>query len=538
MTRLLGSPGATERERADFVSIQSPEPRVIARASAYPSDTIPALGALLDELAEKGVRYCLWKSNIRLRAALAGETDLDLLVERDQGLLFREILGRHRLKPLMPHRASAHPGMEHFLGMDGASGRLFHLHVHYQLVLGEQYVKNYRLPMESQVLSSVRLVDGVPVPIAAVELSILAVRALLKYRGRDGVKDVLGIRSPGIPEGIQNEIAWLLAQTTVAEVRAILEGSGAPVPKDVVSQLLETITRSPRSGYTFLLLRSRLRRAMRPFRRRSRPGATIEYWRTKRRRRRLRRLSLQVGMTPFAGGLTIALVGADGSGKSTVADGLARWLSWKLEVRVKYLGSNMPSPRGDLVYLAFRALRRVHRAVSKSLGPGSRVVRWIGSMRDFTLALHCLAIGRDRARRYRDGESDIQAGRVVIFDRFPLETLSSQSRHRALDGPRISRAFGESTGPVKRALAGAEERIYKGFRLPDYLVVLDVSPEVSADRKPDHSLEILREKSRAAIELAALAEMRYGPAGMVKVDANLPLPHVLQEIKRRIWDVL
>jgi len=32
--------------------------------------------------------------------------------------------------------------------------------------------------------------------------------------------------------------------------------------------------------------------------------------------------------------------------------------------------------------------------------------------------------------------------------------------------------------------------------------------------------------------------MRYGSAGMVKVDANLPLPQVLLEIKRRIWDVL
>jgi len=140
------------------VSIQTPGPRLIAGVSDYPSDTIPALGALLDELAEKGVRYCLWKSNIRLRAGLAGETDLDLLVDREYGLQLREILGRHRLKQLMPHKASAHAGMEHFLGMDEASGRLFHLHVHYQLVLGEQYVKNYRLPMESQVLGSVRFV--------------------------------------------------------------------------------------------------------------------------------------------------------------------------------------------------------------------------------------------------------------------------------------------------------------------------------------------------------------------------------------------
>jgi hypothetical protein len=243
-------------------------------------------------------------------------------------------------------------------------------------------------------------------------------------------------------------------------------------------------------------------------------------------------------MTPFAGGLTLALVGADGSGKSTVADALSRWLSWKVDVRVKYLGSNIPSPQADGLYWAFRALRRLHRAVSLHLKPGAIVGRWIGSMRDTMLALHHLAMGRDRARRYRDGQADAKVGRVVIFDRFPLESLSSEYRHRTLDGPRISRAFGESTGPLRQALAGAEERIYKSFGLPDYLFVLDVSPEVSAYRKPDHSPELIREKSRAAVELAELAEMRNASVRVIKVDANRPLVHVLREIQRKLWDVL
>lgn len=520
------------------MSSQTPGPRLITRVSAYPSETIPALGALLDQLAEAGVGYCLWKSNIRLREALAGQTDLDLLVDREDGASLRKLLSRHRLKVLRPHGASAHDGMEHFLGMDEASGRLFHLHVHYQLVLGEQYVKNYRLPMESQVLSSVRLLDGVPVPSAALELSILAVRALLKYRGRDVVKDVLKIRSPGIPEAIQDEIAWLLNQTTPAEARAALEERRCPVPGPVVSQLLATVSQSPRAGYTLLLLRTRLRRAIRPFRRRSTLRATLVYWQATQRRRRLRRRSLQVRMTPSAGGLMIALVGADGSGKSTVAGALAEWLSWKLDVRVNYLGTNVPSPLGDRLYLAFRGLRRAQRALGNNLGQESRIVRWIGSMRDTTLALHYLVIGHDRARRYRHGRSDAQEGRVVIFDRFPLEFLSSQRRHRALDGPRIWRTSGESTGPVRRALAGAEERIYKRFGLPDTLIVLDVSPEVSVDRKPDHSLEIVREKSRAAVELAAIAEMRLGAVRVCKVDANRPLAQVMLEIKRKLWDVI
>ncbi len=68
--------------------------------------------------------------------------------------------------------------------------------------------------------------------------------------------------------------------------------------------------------------------------------------------------------------------------------------------------------------------------------------------------------------------------------------------------------------------------------------MLNVSPDVSLDRKPDHSLEILREKSRAAVELGALAEMRNESVRVFKVDANLPLDHVILEIKRVLWDVL
>jgi thymidylate kinase len=243
-------------------------------------------------------------------------------------------------------------------------------------------------------------------------------------------------------------------------------------------------------------------------------------------------------MTPMAGGLTVALVGADGSGKSTAAGALERWLGWKVDVRVYYLGSKAPSRQTRWLTVAFRALRRAHRAVSRWRVVGSHAARPIGSLRDTALALRYLTIGRDRVRRHRAGQGDAQGGRVVIFDRFPLESLSSDDLHRALDGPKISRALGAPMGRVRRALARAEERMYRAFGVPDYLVVLGVRPEISAGRKPDHEFEVLEVKSRAALELAALAEGSSEPVGVIRVDANLPLEDVLLEIKRRLWVVL
>jgi hypothetical protein len=494
------------------------------------------LAALLHELDAAGIRYCSWKSNQHLAEGLSGVTDLDLLIDRRNAAAFRAIAARHRVKPLLPPRHGAFPAMEHLLGFDAPTGRLFHLHVHYQLVLGERYVKNYRLPIEEAFLDRTVELHGVPVPQPAIELSVLAVRTLLKYRARDVVKDVLRIRSPGVPEETLAEIRWLLERTTVEEVRRTLRTMGNPLPADVVSGLVEIVTSSRRSGYTLLRLRTRLRGRMKPYRRRGRVRASAEYvWTLWRRRGWFRRRPVASGMLPVGGGIAIGVVGADGSGKSTVTTALAQWLSWKLEVAVLYMGSKEPSRASRFLYLTFRALRRGHRTMAGR--PGSVVARSIAWTRDLALALHHLSIGRDRLRRWRRGRREAAAGHVVIFDRFPLESLGSALDHRLLDGPQMGSSLNGSRSRVVRSLSRAEVRMYRGFGVPDQLVVLDVRPEVAVRRKPDHVPETLAVKARAALELAAVAESS-GTGRVSRVDANRPLDVVLMETKRTVWDVL
>ena len=47
---------------------------------------------LFRSLNERGIRYCLWKSNIRQEEGMRGETDLDLLVDREHIAAFRQTL--------------------------------------------------------------------------------------------------------------------------------------------------------------------------------------------------------------------------------------------------------------------------------------------------------------------------------------------------------------------------------------------------------------------------------------------------------------
>ena len=133
--------------------------------------------ALFARLEELGVRYCHWKSTPSLATALAGRTDLDLLVEREDADRFSEAARELGFKPFISHASRRFPAVEDLLGYDAATGRLIHLHVYYQLILGEHYVKNHRLPFERALIASSSLRDGVRVPAPELEVAILALIA-------------------------------------------------------------------------------------------------------------------------------------------------------------------------------------------------------------------------------------------------------------------------------------------------------------------------------------------------------------------------
>ena len=130
------------------------------------------------------IQYVHWKSNSHLDAALNGETDLDLLVSQKDAQQFRKITFEHGFKQMISSPEKQFPGLEDYLGFDPESGRLIHLHIHYRLIIGKQYAKNYHLPLEECLLASHQVVGGVKTSSVEWELAFLIVRALLKIKDR------------------------------------------------------------------------------------------------------------------------------------------------------------------------------------------------------------------------------------------------------------------------------------------------------------------------------------------------------------------
>ena len=96
---------------------------------------------LLADFEREGIAYCYWKSSRRVRAALASKTDLDLLVDYADRQTVERLLAYRGYKFFRPVASRDHPALASYFGYDDLTGRLVHVHLHFNLVSGEALLR-------------------------------------------------------------------------------------------------------------------------------------------------------------------------------------------------------------------------------------------------------------------------------------------------------------------------------------------------------------------------------------------------------------
>lgn len=498
---------------------------------------LPTLAELFLALDERGVRYCHWKSNQHLGASLAGETDLDLLVDRQDVQALASVLAATSFKRFHSVAARAYPGIESYLGLDSGTGTLLHLHVHYQLTLGETDLKGYRLPWERQLLAR-RIRDeptGIHVADPDMELLLLVLRAALKARHRDYLRQWLGRTCWS--GAAAREFRWLVERACPDRLeecaRALI---GEPAARLLVAMLAD--------GVPDLRRLAAFRRAITPslhlFRTYGPLAATTRRWVREAGRIWSNRMTRRgQNRTPSKrvlpqGGALIAIIGVDGSGKSTLVEAITAWLSPITDTIPIYLGSGTGP-----VSLSRRALQRVARMVRAAGGRtrGTAVQSAMSEPRGHSGSalttsgelLWLLSLARERNRRTRRIARARNLGMIVICDRFP------QSRFPGFnDGPAFSHWLDHRFWPL-RAAARRERAAIHGAEAqsPDLVIRLSVDAEIAAQRRPEMSVEQLRER------IAILEFIPFGKeSSAARIDASMPQAQVLLAVKRVIWQWL
>ena len=299
--------------------------------SVQSNDTEPAgsskavIRSLFNSLERKSIRYCHWKSNIRLEDTLAAAEDIDLLVDQRDARLFHAALLENGFKLTQSRSGIGHPGVFHALGLDEASAELVHVHAYFQIVTGDSLAKSYRLPIERSLLEQTRYLHGVRVPTPEAELVLFALRIALKHIGP--IEILMANRHY---RTVSRELGWLREAANAERAEALCTAWFPSIDPPLFRQLLDAIE-AERAVARRVVLGWRVAWRLRGLRRLSPMlGAVSRLWRVLsllvKRFRRRRDLVLQTG------GMIVALVGPKATGKSTIGHELATRLGLHLDV--------------------------------------------------------------------------------------------------------------------------------------------------------------------------------------------------------------
>jgi thymidylate kinase len=472
----------------------------------------PLISALLDRLHEEEVSYCHWKSNWKIQDWLSGIGDLDLLVAREDADRFESIIRELGFKRTILPPAKELPGIVNYYGYFPGHKRLVHIHAHYELILGHDALKNYRLPIEREMLA--RAVDdqGIQIAWPEAELAIFVFRMMLKFSPAENAFRRLKGTVADHKKTIIEEIDFLKREVDQEEFKttfaALFPGAGVELFNDCLDALVEQ-----RSVLRCLVVKRRLERYLSPVAR----GTKAEEWyaRTSRIANALLRAigAKDPVRKRFAhGGLFIAFVGGDGSGKSSCVKEISKWLSPKFDVRTIHMGR---PPKSFLTLVAGAAVKlRGMASLEKDARPGLlQQLRWL-----------CTA--RDRYKLYVRMRRFASNGGVVVADRFPIKAL------KLMDSPRIAESMkGAKLNAFSNRLADLERSYYEAMQRPDLLIVLRTSPVVAVRRKPSEAKAHVHSRSRELWNL--------GWDGSAKIiNANRPFSTVCSKAKTAIWNEL
>ena len=224
----------------------------------------------------------------------------------------------------------------------------------------------------------------------------------------------------------------------------------------------------------------------------------------------------------------VAIIGCDGSGKSTVSEEVLAWIRPSHAAELAHLGKQSGNVGRAIARLPLvgKPLDRVIRRKAKA----TRAERGTKTPGVVTALVIC-GFSIRRLLRFRRMMKARRRGLIIVTDRYPQLELPAayDGSGLAVDAPRTSISSG-----IVLWLARRERRAYvwmTSFR-PDLVLRLNVDLDVACARKPDHRRELLARK------IGVTPKLTFNGAHIVEIDANRSLAEVLVDAKAAVQDTL
>ena len=472
-------------------------PRSVFTTPPPQAALVTRLGAAL---ASRGVSYCQWKGHGKRERWESGRGDIDLLIDSASWSDFADVVGGLGFKLALPPAGREAAGIVHYFGLDERTGQLIHLHVYQRLVIGLPWRTHYRLPLERALLESARGGTSAVFKTAAPEVELIV--TVLRLSLRHVLRDSLRRTAPRWLDGALGEVDRLEEQASPEAMFAALRQHLPEVSVSLFSRCRESLLPGCPAWRRILigitLARALSAHATRP----SVFGLGERIWHRVR----------PSGQRLASGGSVVALLGGDGSGKSTCADALEAWLGSAVATLHLHLGRPTRSLATLVVGGALKLCQR--------LGASSRTIAHLELLRHGCTARDRYALYR-RARRFATG------GGIAICERYPLPEGWALAGPSEVQGSALA-----AQSPAATALRKWERRFYERMAPPDLVFLLRLDPETAVSRKPTEPADYVRERARLT------AETDWSKSGARIVDAAQPLQQVIATLKAELWSTL
>lgn len=469
------------------------------------------------ELGEAKVRYCHWKSNEAIDRSLSGENDLDLLIDRADASRFFEVMSGLGFTIAIPPTRKRMPGLVGLYGLDRATGRIVQVDAHFQLIVGDDTTKNYRLPIEDAYLADLDTTGPLPLPRPEFEYLAFVIRMVLKHSPWDAQLSY----KARLTATEKRELAHLSGLIDPAEVERLRADHLPMASVELLERCRLTLGRDLGAVDRAVIARDLVRVLSDYGRRPTAVDIGLKLYRRAEGQvlKRLPWVNLRKRLV--SGGSVVAFIGGDGSGKSTAVAETTAFLSRHFFVRRFHLGKPTPS-------FSSRLFRKVARRIPTGVPPG--IPAWeaaeLAEFPGYPYLITHLATARDRYRTHLAARRAAARGAVVICDRYPLAGLAT------MDCPRLQELPGLADRRLARWMSRREASFYRRIQPPDAVIVMRVDPEVAVRRRAEQDEEFVRRRA------AEIRNRSWTEPGFFVVDANQPLQQVVTEVKGRLWATL
>ena len=490
--------------------------------SNYPLDLIKRL---IKEIQTYDISYCHWKSNYSLEAALQGEDDLDLLVNRKDAQKFEAILAPLGFKQAKDIIQSV-PSVVHFYALDAQTGEFVHLHVYYQIMTGGSLLKNYHLPIENLLLEKTKIAHGIHVPKPSAELIAFVIRVMTKH---SSLLEYLLFRSSG--NDSKEELFYLLGESdnVLDECLQLLDTWLPFLDNQLFVECLNAIAKN-KSLFVFWILALKLRKSLSPLERFSLGTKSILRINTIQKRMIRRWLGPRRAKQLITGGAVITFVGPKATGKSTLTEETKDWLGEVFSVHSAHLGK---PPATWLTFMPNLILPWLRRVFPKSR---AMFIEKDGNTKrsmSFLYLVRSVLVARDRYKLAIKLQKKAYQGDLVICDRYP------SSEFGAIDSGKL---FENRNNTVRSRVlsyfADLECSFYTKIPPPSIAIELQVSLGVALERN-----QTRQKKGKGTAQYVSQRHAQgivpsFPSTITIKLNVDCPQKETEATVKKILWSLL